>query len=49
MPIYVNADNIAAGLSASVPASAAVQAGRIMVAQLNQLKESGKTALAGLS
>jgi len=42
VPIYVNADTIAAGLSAFEPESAAFQAGRIMLSQLDQLRQSGK-------
>lgn len=43
VPIYVNADTIAAGLSAFDPESAAFQAGRIMLAQLSHLRQSGKS------
>jgi len=39
----VNADTIAAGLSAFDPESAAFQAGRIMLSQLKHLKKSGKS------
>ncbi|MCW5870158.1 MAG: zeta toxin family protein [Candidatus Eremiobacteraeota bacterium] len=43
VPIYVNADTIATGLSAFDPESAAFQAGRIMLTQLDQLRQSGKS------
>ena len=43
IPTYVNADTIAAGLSAFDPSAAAFQAGRIMLTQLNQLRESRKS------
>ena len=40
IPTYVNADTIAAGLSAFDPDAAAFQAGRIMLTQLNHLRDA---------
>jgi predicted ABC-type ATPase len=38
---YVNADTIAAGISAFVPESVAVEAGRVMLRRLRELAEMG--------
>jgi predicted ABC-type ATPase len=42
-PTFVNADLIAAGLSPFVPEVAAVQAGRLMVAEINRHARSGRS------
>jgi predicted ABC-type ATPase len=54
VPTYVNADVIAQGLSGFDPASAAIQAGRIMLARLEDLRRERadfalETTLSGLS
>ena len=51
-PVFVNADLIAAGLAPFAPESAAVQAGRLMLAELERHFQAGKsfafeTTLAG--
>ena len=43
IPDFVNADQIAAGLSAYNPEAAAFEAGRIMLRRLQELAESGKS------
>lgn len=43
IPDFVNADQIAAGLSAFNPEGAAFEAGRIMLRRLQELGESGKS------
>ena len=40
---FVNADVIAAGLSAYAPETAAIQAGRIMLSRLEELRQAGKS------
>ena len=51
-PLFINADLIAAGLSPLDPAAAAIQAGRLMLAEIDQHAEAGhsfafETTLAG--
>ena len=43
VPDFVNADQIAAGLSAFNPEGAAFEAGRIMLRRLDELANSGKS------
>ena len=43
VPDFVNADQIAAGLSAFNPEGAAFEAGRIMLRRLDELADSGKS------
>lgn len=43
IPTYLNADTIAAGLSAFDPDAAAFQAGRIMLTQLNKLRDAWRS------
>ncbi|MBY0574882.1 MAG: zeta toxin, partial [Undibacterium sp.] len=43
IPDFVNADQIAAGLSAFNPEGAAFEAGRIMLTRLNELAASGNS------